>query len=1188
MLDGFPPHERFEGREILGRGASGVVFRAFDRELGQEVALKTIPRPSPEDLFRLKDEFRLVAGVSHPNLVELHELFVRDEHSFFTMDLVEGTDFLTYAGQSASLEQRIERLVPLLPQLFGAIEALHGRKLRHGDIKPPNVLVTGAGRVALLDFGLASTLERGRRFDQPGFSGTLQYMAPEAMDRRAVAESDWFSAGILLYGAISGRLPFEGSGIELLLLKQAANYRRLPELVPSIPPWLCRLVDTLLEPAPKERAPALELVTRNAGAPIVFEAQPTPLFAGREAELTALRAAFDRLKHDRALITVRLSGPSGIGKSTLLERFASEVDPEALVLQGRCHPYETVPYNAMDVAIDELSRHLFRVRDEARVLFPEDPGPLLRMFPVLRRALRSAEHPPVEDSSSPQELVERGADGLAHLLRQLGERGPLVLIIDDVQWGDSDSARLLRRVLRRADAPRLLLILAHRSGDAGHGQFLRDLDEQPFSPSEEDTLTLELSPLGEPAARQLARQLLGEDGARAEEIAREAAGSPFLIGELARHHRSADGTSQPAGDLSRLLELRLERLGPVARRTLELVALASAPLPRPVAVSAAESDRNTLRRLEYDCLLRSTSLGDSTGLLVYHDRIRQALIGGVEAPRRKTLHGSLAAALEQGGTAEPEVLAFHHSEAGDLGRAAGYAIRAAERARSSLAFERAAALYAQAITWTGEDSRALRAERAHCLFNAGRTAEAGPEFLAAATGASTDERRELQRWAVESYLLAGKIDDGVDAARPLLKELGASYPATPTRALVSVIGRVLRLRMRGTKLRPPGAIDPARAARVDLQWSLTKGLIYVHTIQGTHFLMESLLGALELGDPHRAGRALASTSALLFPVPGMGSRAASLMQQAERLAEESGEAYLRGAILVWSALKAFMAPNWPEVRRLAESSLEIFRTECVGTHWEQVVAAGLALLARQWMGDYSATLGESKHWREACAERGDLYGQTLFAQNEMFSLLASGDLKRAREEARWMLSVWTRKGYTIQHFYGMVIEARCALLEGRPEVALERFEQDRPIFMKAGFYRSPITRSEGNTFEAQCLLALHAKSGDRSLLKRVEKLAVSLERNKRGEAPANGATVRASLASLRGDAATARAALEHAVREYDRLHLGMYASIARRRLAELTSDGRALADADAWMRANGLGDPERWSAHWIPLAQARV
>ena len=162
----------------------GTVYRAFDANLGREVALKVLHASNPQSRADLKAEFRALSHVAHPNLVTLYELVADERSCFFTMELLAGTDFVSHARRlarevdPADFELRFEDAAR---QLALGLSALHGDGKLHRDVKPSNVMVTEAGRVVLLDFGLAEPLRLDSSAPHPraGLVGTVLYMAPE-------------------------------------------------------------------------------------------------------------------------------------------------------------------------------------------------------------------------------------------------------------------------------------------------------------------------------------------------------------------------------------------------------------------------------------------------------------------------------------------------------------------------------------------------------------------------------------------------------------------------------------------------------------------------------------------------------------------------------------------------------------------------------------------------------------------------------------------------------------------------------------------------------------------------------------------------------------------------------------------------------------------------------------------------
>ncbi|HMI93064.1 MAG TPA: serine/threonine-protein kinase, partial [Polyangiales bacterium] len=292
--------DRFELVRTLGRGGNGVVYEAFDPVRRETVALKVLYERGPSYLYRLKREFRVLAELRHPNLVALHELSVGPDEAHFTMELVEGCDLLSYTANAVLHARAPEACIrDALAQLCEGVHALHLAGKLHRDLKPSNVLVTAAGRVVLLDFGLAG--ETGGAASKA--EGTLAFMAPEQARGAACEASDWYSIGCALQRVLAT------SAAHAAAMDDPFAVAGLRALAP--------LAARLMSPEPSERPGFAELsacvrgqLSSRASRPAASAPPPASArFVAREAELSQLDAALSRSRKQPVFVLVR--GESG-------------------------------------------------------------------------------------------------------------------------------------------------------------------------------------------------------------------------------------------------------------------------------------------------------------------------------------------------------------------------------------------------------------------------------------------------------------------------------------------------------------------------------------------------------------------------------------------------------------------------------------------------------------------------------------------------------------------------------------------------------------------------------------------------------------------------------------------------------------------------------------------------------------
>jgi HAMP domain-containing protein/tRNA A-37 threonylcarbamoyl transferase component Bud32 len=261
--------ERFAGRydvqELLGSGGMGVVYRAFDREVGEAVAIKALHPDlggiDPTLLERFKQELRLARRITHRNVVRTYDLGEVDGVYYITMELVRGTTVATLIREAGRLD--VPATLTIGKQVCRALEVAHEEGVIHRDVKPQNLLVDPSGFLKVMDFGIARLAEHrsdpGQALTAAGVVvGTPQYMAPEQLFGEVVdGRADLYATGAVLFECVTGRPVFEAPSLVALLARHLESTAPNPRsLNPEVPDSLSVVILRALARRPDERWPS--------------------------------------------------------------------------------------------------------------------------------------------------------------------------------------------------------------------------------------------------------------------------------------------------------------------------------------------------------------------------------------------------------------------------------------------------------------------------------------------------------------------------------------------------------------------------------------------------------------------------------------------------------------------------------------------------------------------------------------------------------------------------------------------------------------------------------------------------------------------------------------------------------------------------------------------------------------------
>jgi hypothetical protein len=1205
----------------LGSGGMGVVHEVEDAT-GRRMAAKTLHWPEGEEIYRLKQEFRALAGIVHDNLVTLYELKTHGRQCFFTMELVDGRTFVQHVRRGVERRREageadpqlnpveLDALRSLTGQLVDGIDALHRTGHLHRDIKPSNVLVNREGRLKILDFGVV-TLLTPRARDLAGLSkvvGTIAYMAPEQGWGTALSPaSDWYALGVVLYEAISGKKPFQGQLIDVLAAKDARDLVPLRQVAPEVPPELEQLVWALLDPDPSRRPDAIGIraalgVSRSpdlAAAPTFGE----PIFVGRAEPLARLHEAFGAVRRDGAGL-VQLSGAAGMGKSALVEHFLDELRQAgtAFSFTSRCHPAEHVPFQALDALIDGISRHLLQMSPllRTRTVPPSAPG-LVRLFPVLTGVPDIPWHSDEHRHGGPTEQRRRAFQALRELLGALGRDRPIVLWIDDLQWGDLDSAFALRELIRPPDAPPVLIVLSYRTEDRAEGALIGAL--QPDAPGmpEAPQVRIELGRLSNDEARVLVDRLLSDEGEAPVPISTlvaEGAGSPLLTAELTRSFRARAGGPPPS--LQDLLRARVAALPAPARRLLEVVVVAGRPLDAAAATAAARVGDQAPRvtaQLFSAHLLRRVISGGQARLDLFQNAVREAVLASLDTPALQALHAELARSLVTLEGADPRHLIGHYLESGQTELAQAQAEVAAEQAMSTFAFHLAAEQFQLVLRLLPEGAARwhfLR-RRAEALAASGLGGEAAVAFSEAARDLSrqapNDPRRaELQRQAAEHWLRSGHLEEGLRTLESVLQGMDLSLPGNPTAALAALVLQRLRLRFRGLGYRERRAedLEPATLQRVDACWATAVGLCWVDSVRSAVFQCRYTQLALDCGEPTRVARALGTEAAFISSEGGAPNRrrAAEALEAARRITAATADPAEAAITLICTSASTFFSARFREARDSAAAAEALLRAHRPGMTWELTNAHIFGMWSTAYLGELSHMRQRLPALLEEARERGNMLGAASLSTGlPNLAWLALDQPGQARRQADDAISLWSgESGFHTQHYMHLIARVHLDLYLGQPEAAWDRLSQAWPRMKNAQMLRLQMVRIEATHLRARVALTRLDAGTVRGT--EAETLRKAIQRDARGLAaedlpwgPNLSLSIQGALSFLSGRADEGLRLLDSAVRAFDEADMALHAAAARITLDHL---GQPNPVGRAWMAREGVIDPLRLSRVLVP------
>jgi serine/threonine protein kinase len=1031
----------------LGEGSFGEVFEAVSITTGQHVALKSLTRASPEALTRFKREFRALESIHHPNLVGLKALFEEDGRWYIAMELVSGPTLLDWVREASEADtppQQVGFDTSRLRSAFAGIAAgllmLHKHGILHRDLKPSNVRVSSEGKAVLLDFGLATAVDPERQSIDVGPRGSIWYTAPEQAGGQAIGPAaDWYAFGVCLYEALTGKRPFEGDSVFQILLAKHSHQPTAPSVHrPGVPDDLEALCLALLHPEPATRvvgSRVLAILHGQGEASAAYEAAnegdrralpsmpPGVAFQGRDAELELLRRALARTEDDE-LNVVLLEGESGIGKSALVDellRRAREEHPNLSVLRGRCYENELISYKAFDGCIDDLGRLLRRMpNEECANLIPARAGLLLELFPVLRGidALEQAAADGAPADPSARRLEAFAA--FSGLLSNLAAQCPVIMVIDDLQWADVESFRVLKALVRAPRPPPLLLVCTARS----FRELDRDAHEQLRAIRSLPGVELvQLRGLSMSQARKLAEQLFGEAAPEPwlRRIAEESQGHPLFIDELVRYARRPEAQIGKILTLDAALATRIAKLEAGALALMEVIALATRPHSTGLLMRALPFETSVDAAAKTLLAGRLVRRRKDDRLECFHDRVRTVVNNSIDPDRKHTLHRLLAQALSAEPMADAAELAHHWEAAGETQRASTAYRKAGNEALRTLAFTRAEILLERALSLAPAEDKSLRrallVERAEALARAGKGGLSATHYDEAAQLSEGDEQIRLRVLEAQQLVQSAQVEKGLATQRAALLQLGVSLPESTNGVMASIALDRALLAMRGLNAKPRAAKLIAARDKLELDALRVLGLSLTWTdvLRGALLSARHLRRSLAIGDAGNLAIALAQEGTFrALRAKGEQVPQTALMKEAYALAQQSDDSALRATVALCDGSATMCTHDFATAQRRFAAAHELIETRCPGEPW-LLINARMMLASNSWLlGEHSRHHAWTEAWLAEAHERDDRFAVaslSCLGQGALRHLLSDAP-EKTDEETTDALASWkqTRVG----------------------------------------------------------------------------------------------------------------------------------------------------------------------------------
>ncbi|MGP1386202.1 MAG: AAA family ATPase [Thainema sp.] len=558
--------------EVIHEGMKSIVCRALEAATHKSVVLKTHRQlyPSLRDIAKLKHQYEILQGVDIEGVVRPYRIEQQDKHLLLVLEDFGGVPIYEL---TATFQQNIRLFMTVAIEMTQHLKLLHQYGITHKDIKPQNILIHPRNKaVKFIDFGISSRLlmENQEAQNLNLMEGTLAYMSPEQtgrMNRVMDYRSDFYSLGITFYHLLTGLLPFQSSEPLELVHCHIAKQPTSPQVHnPNIPQPLAEIVLKLMAKNAEDRYQSAEGLIfdlqqcldqlRSVGLGATGKIASFPLgqadfcdrlqisqkLYGRETEVQTLLDAFGRVS-EGAIELMLVAGFSGIGKTALIQEVHKPMTRQrGYFITGKFDQLQrNVPYASLIQAFRGLIRQILteppqrigQWRLQLEAALGVNGQVIIDVIPEVERIIGEQPAVPSLGPSEAQNRFNRVFQQFVEVFTR--PEHPLVLFLDDLQWADSASLRLIQNLLTSPNGAYLLLIGAYRDNEVYAAHPLMTLLED-LSQAQVNRTDIHLNPLSFTTVQHLLADSLDTTPDQVKDLAEVAIaktnGNPFFLNQL--------------------------------------------------------------------------------------------------------------------------------------------------------------------------------------------------------------------------------------------------------------------------------------------------------------------------------------------------------------------------------------------------------------------------------------------------------------------------------------------------------------------------------------------------------------------------------------------------------------------------------------------------------------------------------